>query len=89
MKNMDPLNDNVVSILASSPDWFSALLWKDTANVVSLTAKEPGEGAASKFGGQKTRTGMFRTVGQLYKVGGGRGRGCGLNSELVLFCFVF
>lgn len=71
MKNMDPLNDNIVSLLASSSDWFVALLWKDTANVVSLTAKEPGDGAAAKFGGvQKTRKGMFRTVGQLYKVRG-------------------
>ena len=69
MKNMDPLNDNVVSILANSSDWFVAALWKDTANIVSLTAKEPGDGAASKFGGaQRTRKGMFRTVGQLYKV---------------------
>lgn len=74
MKNMDPLNDNVVSLLASSSDWFVATLWKDTANVVSLHAKEPGDGATAKFGGaQRTRKGMFRTVGQLYKV-----RGCGV-----------
>ena len=69
MKNMDPLNDNVVSLLANSSDTFVATLWKDTANIVSLTVKDQGEGAAAKFGGaQKTRKGMFRTVGQLYKV---------------------
>jgi myosin protein heavy chain len=70
MKNMDPLNDNVVTLLGNSSDSFVAGLWRDTANIVSLTAKEPGDGAAAKFGGaQKTRKGMFRTVGQLYKVG--------------------
>ena len=69
MKNMDPLNDNVVSLFANSSDWFVATLWKDLGNVVSLQAKD-SEGAAAKFGGaQKTRKGMFRTVGQLYKVG--------------------
>ena len=67
MKNMDPLNDNVVSLLGNSSDQFVASLWRDTANIVSLHANQ-GEGAAStKFGAQKTRKGMFRTVGQLYK----------------------
>lgn len=69
MKNMDPLNDNVVSLLANSSDSFCATLWKDTANIVSMHAKEGGsDSAASKFGAQRTRKGMFRTVGQLYKV---------------------
>ena len=36
MKNMDPLNDNVVQLLASSTDWFVATLWKDTANIVGM-----------------------------------------------------
>ena len=66
MKNMDPLNDNVVSLLSNSPDWFVGVLWKDTANIVSIHAKD--DSAASKFGGNKPRKGMFRTVGQLYKV---------------------
>ncbi len=70
MKNMDPLNDNIVSLMANSSDWFVAALWKDTANIVSIHAKEGGsDAAASKFGAQRTRKGMFRTVGQLYKVG--------------------
>lgn len=69
MKNMDPLNDNVVSLFTNSSDWFIAALWKDLGNIVSLQAKD-SEGAAAKFGGaQRTRKGMFRTVGQLYKVG--------------------
>ena len=68
MKNMDPLNDNVVQLLASSTDPLVALLWKDTANVVSMHAKDSAESAAAKFGAQqRTRKGMFRTVGQLYK----------------------
>ena len=69
MKNMDPLNDNVVQLLCNSSDWFVATLWKDTANIVSIHAKDAGE-TASKFGGQRPRKGMFRTVGQLYKVCG-------------------
>ena len=69
MKNMDPLNDNVVSLFANSSDWFVGALWKDTGNIVSIHAKDGGDGAAAKFGAQRTRKGMFRTVGQLYKVG--------------------
>ena len=67
MKNMDPLNDNIVQLLANSSDPFVASLWRDTANIVSMGVG--GDAAASKFGAQKTRKGMFRTVGQLYKVG--------------------
>ena len=33
---MDPLNDNVVQLLATSNDWFVATLWKDTANIVGM-----------------------------------------------------
>lgn len=67
MKNMDPLNDNIVQLLASSSDPMVALLWKDTANIVSMHAKDSADSAAAKFGAQRTRKGMFRTVGQLYK----------------------
>lgn len=69
MKNMDPLNDNIVTLLANSSDPFVSSLWKDTANIVSMSAGS--ESVGSKFGAQKTRKGMFRTVGQLYKVSGG------------------
>ena len=68
MKNMDPLNDNVVQLLGASTDPMIAVLWKDTANIVSMHAKDSADSAAAKFGGaQRTRKGMFRTVGQLYK----------------------
>ena len=66
MKNMDPLNDNVVQLLANSTDWFVATLWKDTANVVGIGMQSQSE-AKSAFGGHRPRKGMFRTVGQLYK----------------------
>ena len=36
MKNMDPLNDNVVQLLASSNDWLVGTLWKDTTNIVGM-----------------------------------------------------
>ena len=29
MKNMDPLNENVVQLFAGSSDWFLYTLWKD------------------------------------------------------------
>ena len=80
MKNMDPLNDNIVSLMVGSSDWFIATLWKDTANVVSLHASEAGS-TSSKFGGQKTRKGMFRTLGQLYKVQ------CRSANRIFLFSF--
>ena len=67
MKNMDPLNDNVVQLLGASTDTMVATLWKDTANIVSMHAKDSADSAAAKFGAQRTRKGMFRTVGQLYK----------------------
>ena len=68
MKNMDPLNDNVVQLLANSSIKFVASLWKDTANIVSMTAQVSDSAPQQKFGGSRTRKGMFRTVGQLYKV---------------------
>lgn len=66
MKNMDPLNDNVVQLFQESSSWLVAILWKDTANVVSIGAGE-GAAVAGVFGAQKPKKGMFRTVGQLYK----------------------
>ena len=30
MKNMDPLNDNVVQLFTDSSNWFVAALWKYT-----------------------------------------------------------
>uniref|UniRef100_A0A8C2K2R9 Myosin, heavy chain 14, non-muscle n=1 Tax=Cyprinus carpio TaxID=7962 RepID=A0A8C2K2R9_CYPCA len=57
IKNMDPLNDNVASLLHQSSDPFISELWRE------------GELSKVNFGaaGLKTKKGMFRTVGQLYK----------------------
>ncbi|XP_067929437.1 myosin-9-like [Watersipora subatra] len=62
IKNMDPLNENVVSLLQASNDQFMQGIWKD-AEIVGLGA---AQSADSTFGA-RTRKGMFRTVGQLYK----------------------
>ncbi|KAL8616918.1 hypothetical protein ACOMHN_041837 [Nucella lapillus] len=62
MKNMDPLNENVVSILQSSTDSFVASIWKD-ADIVGMGAAA----AVDTMFGSRTRKGMFRTVSQLYK----------------------
>ncbi|XP_044201769.1 myosin-10 isoform X1 [Thunnus albacares] len=87
MKNMDPLNDNVATLLHQSTDKFVGELWKDEIqtiqrasfydNVTSLD--EPAVDRIvgldqvagmneTAFGSTyKTKKGMFRTVGQLYK----------------------
>ncbi|XP_060071746.1 myosin heavy chain, non-muscle-like isoform X4 [Ylistrum balloti] len=62
MKNMDPLNENVVSLLQNSSDPFVAAIWKD-AEIVGMGAASTGD---TMFG-SRTRKGMFRTVSQLYK----------------------
>ncbi|XP_039258979.2 uncharacterized protein LOC120335527 isoform X2 [Styela clava] len=66
MKNMDPLNDNVTDLLHNSNDEFVAGLWKDMSKVVGM---ENLVGSEKPFGSStyKTRKGMFRTVGALYK----------------------
>uniref|UniRef100_A0A8D1LI75 Myosin-11 n=1 Tax=Sus scrofa TaxID=9823 RepID=A0A8D1LI75_PIG len=65
-KNMDPLNDNVTSLLNASSDKFMADLWKDVDRIVGLDqmAKMTESSLPSA---SKTKKGMFRTVGQLYK----------------------
>uniref|UniRef100_A0A7N6AGV3 Myosin, heavy chain 14, non-muscle n=1 Tax=Anabas testudineus TaxID=64144 RepID=A0A7N6AGV3_ANATE len=78
VKNMDPLNDNVASLLHQSSDHFVSELWKEgkTAShahsvlIVGLDQVSSGENSGPlPFGaaGLKTKKGMFRTVGQLYK----------------------
>ncbi|XP_048764232.1 myosin heavy chain, non-muscle isoform X2 [Ostrea edulis] len=62
MKNMDPLNENVVSLMQNSSDPFVSAIWKD-AEIVGMGATAGGD---TMFG-SRTRKGMFRTVGQLYK----------------------
>nr|XP_015809830.2 myosin-9 [Nothobranchius furzeri] len=65
MKNMDPLNESVASLLNQSTDKFTADLWRDMDHIVGLD-KVAGM-SDSAHGAFKTRKGMFRTVGQLYK----------------------
>ncbi|MBN3298254.1 MYH9 protein, partial [Amia calva] len=86
MKNMDPLNDNVATLLNQSSDKFVSELWRDGPwdshctlpsrffeigcltlldRIVGLD-KVAGMSDAMP-GAFKTRKGMFRTVGQLYK----------------------
>ena len=37
MKNMDPLNDNVVQLFQDSSNWLVAVLWKDTGVSISVS----------------------------------------------------
>uniref|UniRef100_A0A8C4V6J6 Myosin heavy chain 11 n=1 Tax=Falco tinnunculus TaxID=100819 RepID=A0A8C4V6J6_FALTI len=79
-KNMDPLNDNVTSLLNQSSDKFVADLWKDVHISSSIHAcfyisvdRIVGLDQMAKMtesslpSASKTKKGMFRTVGQLYK----------------------
>ncbi|XP_037328239.1 myosin-9-like isoform X1 [Pungitius pungitius] len=65
MKNMDPLNESVAALFNQSTDKFTAELWKDMDRIVGLD-KVAGM-SESIHGASRTRKGMFRTVGQLYK----------------------
>ncbi|XP_070704559.1 myosin-11-like isoform X1 [Pempheris klunzingeri] len=65
-KNMDPLNDNVTALLNNSSSTFIQDLWKDVDRVVGLeTMTKMSESSAPTS--TKSKKGMFRTVGQLYK----------------------
>uniref|UniRef100_A0A8D1NYG5 Myosin-9 n=1 Tax=Sus scrofa TaxID=9823 RepID=A0A8D1NYG5_PIG len=87
MKNMDPLNDNIATLLHQSSDKFVSELWKDEMQSTQrayfyqrfpILHLEPvdriigldqvaGMSETALPGAFKTRKGMFRTVGQLYK----------------------
>uniref|UniRef100_A0A672TAP4 Myosin-10-like n=1 Tax=Sinocyclocheilus grahami TaxID=75366 RepID=A0A672TAP4_SINGR len=93
IKNMDPLNDNIASLLHQSSDPFISELWREgelskcsmhmfilynnipvlclsVERIVGLDQVSSGESSGPvSFGaaGLKTKKGMFRTVGQLYK----------------------
>ncbi|XP_049585467.1 myosin-10 isoform X2 [Syngnathus scovelli] len=94
VKNMDPLNDNVASLLHQSSDHFVSELWKediqtlprvyffdsyttlqangsDMDRIIGLdqvsSSNESSGQVAFGASGLKTKKGMFRTVGQLYK----------------------
>lgn len=63
MKNMDPLNENLVLLLQASQDPFVVQIWKDAEIVGMGVATMSGD---TQFGA-RTRKGMFRTVSQMYK----------------------
>ncbi|XP_062388682.1 myosin-11 [Sardina pilchardus] len=65
-KNMDPLNDNVTALLQNSTSAFIQDLWKDTDRVVGLEQISKMSDSSMPTSG-KSKKGMFRTVGQLYK----------------------
>ncbi|XP_029292832.1 myosin-10 isoform X3 [Cottoperca gobio] len=95
MKNMDPLNDNVATLLHQSTDKFVAELWKDALMLSTHLPVKPalmqlprrfssthfpypvdrivgldqvtGMNETAFGAAYKTKKGMFRTVGQLYK----------------------
>merc|ERR1719328_593649 len=62
MKNMDPLNENIVQYLQASTDPFVCHIWKD-AEIVGMAQQAMTD---TQFG-RVTKRGMFRTVSQLYK----------------------
>jgi len=62
MKNMDPLNENVIQQLKASQDPFIVNIWKD-AEIVGMAQQAMSD---TQFGA-RTRKGMFRTVSQHYK----------------------
>uniref|UniRef100_V9K7Z7 Myosin-11 n=1 Tax=Callorhinchus milii TaxID=7868 RepID=V9K7Z7_CALMI len=64
-KNMDPLNDNITMLLNQSPDRYVGELWRDVDRIVGLD--QVAKMSESSAGSSKTKKGMFRTVGQLYK----------------------
>lgn len=66
MKNMDPLNENVVQLLQNSSDSIVLQIWKD-AEIVGMAVTALNDSSQPPFGGMRTRKGMFRTVSQLYK----------------------
>ncbi|KAI1717766.1 myosin head (motor domain) domain-containing protein [Ditylenchus destructor] len=61
IKNMDPINDSVVSLMQSSNNPFVALIWKDETSSTGSTELRSSNTRMS------FRKGVFRTVGQLHK----------------------
>ena len=74
MKNMDPLNENVVALMQNSTDPFVTGIWKDgnvpVYNLLHFSAEFAGICAAemneTAFG-RTSKKGMFRTVSHLHK----------------------
>ncbi|CAJ0933603.1 unnamed protein product, partial [Mesorhabditis belari] len=62
VKNKDPLNENVVSLMQNASDPFVVNIWKD-AEYTSIYANEMNETAF----GMRARRGMLRTVAQMHR----------------------
>ncbi|NXK52785.1 MYH9 protein, partial [Chauna torquata] len=67
MKNMDPLNDNVATLLHQSSDNLMLFLVLSLVDRIVGLDQVAGMSETALPGAFKTRKGMFRTVGQLYK----------------------
>ncbi|WKX96530.1 hypothetical protein Q1695_012733 [Nippostrongylus brasiliensis] len=65
VKNMDPLNENVVELLQQSKDPLVSEIWKDVSDMCCMAATEVSE-AGAVFGA-RVKKGLFRTVSQMYK----------------------
>ncbi|CAD6199075.1 unnamed protein product [Caenorhabditis auriculariae] len=65
VKNMDPLNENVIDVFRASKESILSEMWKDVSDVCSLSATENSDNGI--FGARVQKKGMFRTVSQLYK----------------------
>lgn len=66
VKNMDPLNENVIDLLKVAKEPLIVDMWKDVADVCSLSAAD-STADTGVFGSRMPKKGMFRTVSQLYK----------------------
>ena len=78
MKNMDPLNDDIVTLLRASSDSFTRELWKDgrggrrcwiyrSAFLFCLADMVNLRDADAYESRSQIKKGIFRTVGHLYK----------------------
>ena len=67
-KNKDPLNDNLIRVLASSSEPYIASLFSEFAAAPSSFSTAPGRSNALSLGKKRTlKKGAFRTVGQRHK----------------------
>jgi len=67
-KNKDPLNDNLIRVLATSSEPYVASLFSEFAAAPSSFSKSPGRSNALSLGKKRTlKKGAFRTVGQRHK----------------------
>ena len=61
MKNMDPLNDNVVALFQNSSDPFVSGLWKDTGTLIFAQNSTPKRCKIGKYSFSLQFAGVFCT----------------------------